>query len=393
MRALRQGQLVHQLGDLHARYGPIVRVAWDELSFNDARAWSDIHGNAAFKKNLTWYSSAGGAKGTSVADANDEDYARIRKALLSGLSDKALKEQEPLLQHYVGLLIEKLHTDLASGNEQIDISRRIDYALFDLFGDLSLGESFHCLEGDQYHPFVEGLVHMGEGLAWMISSRFVPGLESLLWFITPRSIREARTKHMAYSRDKIRARLAEGEKAGKPDFVTFMCRDNPKGVPQEDIEGTFTLLVIAGSETTSTALTAIMRELAKAPRERETLAREVRGAFAAEADISLAAIRKLPFLNACVDEGLRLCPPAPLGPSRVVPRGGSHVCGEFIPGGVCSPLPFLFSHISPNSPKTDIPLFPARPSSQSANSTSPTTPPISPTPKPFVPRAGHTPKQ
>jgi cytochrome P450 len=314
-------------------------VAWDELSFADAAAWQDIHGSAALRKDMRWYAAAGGTKGTAVADANNADYARIRRAILAGMSDKALREQEVLLQKYVNKLMAVIGNEARNGGARnLELSRLIDYTLFDLFGDLSLGESFGCLDSNDYHPFVKGLVGMGEGLAWLISSRFIPGAEWLLWKLTPKSVRDARDNHLAYSRTQIRKRLELGESPDHPDFVTFMIQDKAsESIPLESIEGTFTLLVVAGSETTSTCITAIIRELARYPEKQERLAREVCGRFATADEITVSAIKSLPFLNACIDEGLRLCPPAPLGPRRVTPPEGAIIAGQFIPGKVSIP--------------------------------------------------------
>jgi hypothetical protein len=42
----------------------------------------------------------------------------------------------------------------------------------------------------------------------------------------------------------------------------------------------------------------------------------------------------LPFLNACIHEGLRVYPPGPIAFFRATPKGGNTICGEWIPEGV-----------------------------------------------------------
>jgi cytochrome P450 len=42
---------------------------------------------------------------------------------------------------------------------------------------------------------------------------------------------------------------------------------------------------------------------------------------------------QLDYLNACINEGLRLMPPVPQGLQRIVPPAGATLAGKFIPGG------------------------------------------------------------
>lgn len=39
------------------------------------------------------------------------------------------------------------------------------------------------------------------------------------------------------------------------------------------------------------------------------------------------------YLNAVIEEGLRVAPPFPAGLPRVVPLGGDTVCGEWLEAG------------------------------------------------------------
>ena len=45
----------------------------------------------------------------SQVDANEQDHTRFRRLLAHAFSEKALRNQEPVLQTYVNLLISKLH--------------------------------------------------------------------------------------------------------------------------------------------------------------------------------------------------------------------------------------------------------------------------------------------
>jgi cytochrome P450 len=43
------------------------------------------------------------------------------------------------------------------------------------------------------------------------------------------------------------------------------------------------------------------------------------------------------YLQACLDEGLRIFPPVPVTLPRIVPSGGDVVCGKLVPEGVSVP--------------------------------------------------------
>ena len=94
------------------------------------------------------------------------------------------------------------------------------------------------------------------------------------------------------------------------------------------------MLVTAGSETTATVLGGILNYLATNSDKRDVLVEEVRSAFESEAEINIENVKGLPYLDAVIDEGLRLCPPVPWILPRLVPEGGGTVCGIWLPGGV-----------------------------------------------------------
>ena len=65
----------------------------------------------------------------------------------------------------------------------------------------------------------------------------------------------------------------------------------------------------------------------------ERLKAEVRGRFASDEDITMEALAQFPYLNACIDEALRIYPPVAAGVGRVVPREGAMVADRWVPGG------------------------------------------------------------
>ena len=105
-----------------------------------------------------------------------------------------------------------------------------------------------------------------------------------------------------------------------------------------EIELTFSLLIIGGSETTATTLSGITNYLIQTPPAMQSLVTEIRGAFEAEQDITMDSVRDPPYLGAVISESLRLYNPLPIGLPRIVPPGGDTVCGQWLPGQVLNSL-------------------------------------------------------
>lgn len=276
----------------------------------------------------------------SILSANDADHSRYRRLLSHAFSDQALRQQEYLLTSYIDLLTNRLKEQIeVSGTctAVVDLVRWFNFTTFDIVGDLSLGESFHCLEESRYHDWVSILFTQFKVAALIVSLRFFPGVEKLLRILLPKSLTKKREEHSQLANEKISRRLKSSDPQ-RNDFMTYVLRHNDeRGMSVPEIEATFRTLVVAGSETTATALSGITNCLLNSPDIFSRLVQEIRDYFSHETEITANSVAELPFLNAVIDEGLRLCPPVALGMPRVVPPGGSEVCGHWLPGGVGAP--------------------------------------------------------
>lgn len=94
------------------------------------------------------------------------------------------------------------------------------------------------------------------------------------------------------------------------------------------------LLIIAGSETTATLLSGVTFLLATNPEALRRLTGEVRSTFKTEEEIDFTSVSSLQYMLACLDEALRIYPPAPLGLPRQTPKGGASIAGHYVPEDV-----------------------------------------------------------
>ena len=109
---------------------------------------------------------------------------------------------------------------------------------------------------------------------------------------------------------------------------------NPQEVSDIQIAAHASDFVLAGSETTSTALSCITFYILQDPRIMKKLQAEIRSSFKFYGEINAQSTAPLKYLHAVALEGLRMYPPLPFALPRVVPDGGDTVDGRYVPGGV-----------------------------------------------------------
>lgn len=112
---------------------------------------------------------------------------------------------------------------------------------------------------------------------------------------------------------------------------------------RDEILSSFNFIIVGGSETSATAMTGIFNHLSK-PKNKPILDRlttELRHKYPREEDITIEAANKadLPYLEAVLNEALRVCHPVPSGLPRMVPPGGDEYAGVYLPEGVSTTSP------------------------------------------------------
>jgi cytochrome P450 len=132
----------HRMRALHERYGPVVRIAPDELVFNDAAAWKDIYGHRVGEhgnqdENEKWITAYAGSKKAprSMLSAPRAEHAYLRRLLSHGFSDRSLRAQESMIRAHVDLLVTQLRELGGGGKNRINMREWIGYTTFDIIGE------------------------------------------------------------------------------------------------------------------------------------------------------------------------------------------------------------------------------------------------------------------
>lgn len=335
MISTHRGRLHTDLKDFHAKYGPIVRIAPNELSYANSAAWKDIYLNRpnhpVFERNRTWFKKMTPDEPNSIMGYDEDDHARFRRAFANSFSDKSLREQIPVIESYVDLFISQLKE---KEKESVDLAQWFNFLTFDLSADLSFGSSFTCLENGTAHVWVRVAQDFGKGLA-LIASVNTYRIDHLLRYIIPKKVLQRMKDHREISSAKARQRLELTTE--RPDFVSptrkYISTHPDFALSTKEWEINMLVIAFAASETTASALTAAVRELCQHRGALARLVSEIRYAFEKEGDITVASTQNLTYLNAVINETLRLDPPVVIGVPRVTPSPGSMICGRWVSGG------------------------------------------------------------
>ncbi|KAL7804862.1 cytochrome P450 [Trichoderma aethiopicum] len=317
---------------MHQKYGPVVRVAPDHLSFCHPDAMNDLCSHRkpgqlenGHEKVRTMLLSG------SIIDANRENHSRLRKSMANGFSNQAMIDQQPLILAYVEKLFAKLDEEIAKG-EKIDMVARYNWTTFDIIGDLAFGEPFGCLENSKYHPWVETVFDGVKNVSIDGTFRRMPLLYKGLVMLTPKAMMDKLKQHNEMSEEKVRKRLATV--TDRKDFMAAMTsRKGKDELTLHELIINAAVLIIGGSETTAVALSAATYHLCRNPAPLRKLCDEVRSSFTSEDEIDLMSTGRLNYMLAVLNEALRLHPPVPGTAPRTINEKGDIIAGHWVPPG------------------------------------------------------------
>ncbi|KAF8470731.1 cytochrome P450 [Kalaharituber pfeilii] len=331
---------------LHMKYGPVVRWAPNAVSINTATALKEVYGHGLNARNVRksdFYKAFPAVKGVhNTHNSIDKaEHARKRRVLSQAFSENALKGLEGLMLKNINVFFEKLDERMAKGKvgedlyagkggrKGLDMGEMFSWLTFDVLGELCFGKAFGMLV-DSSQRFVERLID-NAAHNHHICGHYLPlstlGLSKLLF----PTIAGERWRFILHSRACANERMElhkSGQDADKRDFFHYLLQavdpETGKGFETVELWGEANVLMIAGSDTTSTALAATLYYLTKNPEKLKKIQEEVRGKFDRIEDIvSGKELTDCVYLRACIEEGLRMCPPVPgLLPREVIAPAG-----------------------------------------------------------------------
>jgi cytochrome P450 len=283
---------------------------------------------------------------------NKKEHARRRRIIAPIVSDGAMRRLEPVMlihiKKFVSLIsnTDENRLDLTNcttnASNEWTVARNMThwahYLSFDVMGDLIFGVKYDLLGSMASRYVFEAIDESNKRMSVLIHLPIIRSIGGLDRFLFPQAIK-ARNKFLGFV-----GKLVEdcvNPKCEPVSRTLFSILSSSKdhitgeGFSMKEIIAETTNLCVASVDTTSTAIAATFFYLSLNKSAYERAVKEVRSSFSSLDDIRIdTELNSCTYLRACIDESLRLAPPAGSCPFRQVQEGGAIVDGEYFQPGI-----------------------------------------------------------
>ncbi|OAG39698.1 hypothetical protein AYO21_05973 [Fonsecaea monophora] len=311
-----KGQYSRRIDEMHQQYGPIVRVAPDELHIKDSDFFDELYVKVPRVDKHDWAAGRFGNHGSIITTADYALHRRRRAALNPFFSKRSIMDFQPVIRQKVEQLSRTLREYKAKGKPVVlseafpafagDIITEYSFGIcYDHLGSPDFSESFHAafmavgefghvaVQFPWFHPLLNSLPDS-------LVRKMQPALGSLL--------------QLQMDLRNMIKRLTEGDELGegKVSHRTIFHDLLQSALPPEDkgnrrMADEAQTVIGGGLETTAWALSVASFHIVNTPRIYKRLHEELVQVMPDTSSIpDLLEVEKLPYLRACITEAVRL---------------------------------------------------------------------------------------
>ncbi|KAF2092698.1 cytochrome P450 [Rhizodiscina lignyota] len=351
-------QIDKQLFALHEKYGPIVRIGPNDLSFYGADAVAPIYKSGRVMTKSHFYDGFTTFKPNLFGSKDEDLHALRRRQMAHGFSTASMTAMETVFDRHALNLRTKLDKYAETG-EIFDLKTVLAFYAYDVLGELAFSTQFNS----QVQDDPELLPPINDHI-------FLASLYGSLPSLLPYSMRWSQylpipwLQGLMRSRLKIRNTVSEcvgkeiREQTNRPDksknlLTQLIAATDPETgakLTEEEICSEAFAFLVAGSHTTSGTLTLLFYHLLHNPNIYKRLV--------AELDHELPVLEagsvypytglenRLPFTMACIRENFRRTPVFTMPLTRNVTKAeGLEIDGQIIPQGTtCAITNYALQH-------------------------------------------------
>lgn len=241
-----------------------------------------------------------------------------RRMVMAGFAPKAIREYFPALVK-VGLRLRQRWSEAAAQHASIDLSADLKRYTVDVIAGLAFGQDVNTLESGD-NVIQQHLDRILPG----ISRRSLSAVPYWRYFKLPQDRRldqsSAALRQAVYSLiDQARQRMQHNPHAGdKPANLLealIAAADQPgSAIDNDTVAGNVSTMLLAGEDTTANSIAWLLYFLRSHPDALQRATQEVQALAPDCAAFTLEQLDSLDFLDACIEEAMRLKPVAPYLP-------------------------------------------------------------------------------
>ncbi|KAL4861441.1 hypothetical protein BDV12DRAFT_208025 [Aspergillus spectabilis] len=333
----RRGDMNIVIPELHRKYGKIVRTGPNEVSVADIDAIKQIYGPGSKFCKSPWYSVWKGAQSVDLfAERDIAVHGALRRNVSRMYAMSSMTALEPWVDDALACFMAQIRARM---NERLDLGLWVQLLAFDVIGEVSFSQRFGYLEAGKDDGTFGRIERALQSLCWVGQ---VPWVFWLDHYLAPfiGSQLDVKLRHGAirnFAAEQVNARRQVSSDHQDILGQLFQVKkEKPNQVNDATITSIATANIFAGSDTTAISLRAIFYFLATNPRCLSKLRQEIheRGVDGRlKFPIRFSEANAMPYLQACIQEALRLHPAVGMSLPRVVPPGGLTIGQQFIPEG------------------------------------------------------------
>ncbi|KAK1657049.1 cytochrome P450 [Colletotrichum godetiae] len=326
--------------------GSLVRVGPNDLVTSDPDLMKRMLGVRTKYTRSDWYNAMrlDPRHDNVLSTRDDAVHTRLRSQMAGGVdlyglltiatkySGKEVVELEAKIDESVLRLMSMIDT-YASQDKRFDFGLKAQYFTLDVISDLAFGKPFGDLASDSD---VYDYIHTTEqSMPNIVVAAVLPSLLHVLSWPLLRRLMPSENDATGFGRLIRMAKEIAGERFGpsKKTRQDMLGSFVAHGLTQKEASSEILMQILAGSDTTATAIRATLLHLITNPRVLATLRAEIERFRPSWPVVKEAEARQMTYLQAVIKEGLRIFPPVVGQMSKEVPKGGDTFKGVYLPEG------------------------------------------------------------
>ncbi|KAH8165438.1 hypothetical protein CIB48_g2836 [Xylaria polymorpha] len=350
---VKTGQSQECYRQLHEKYGEVVRLGPNMVSISNPEVIPILYPTRpGFPKSDLYATLRPYCRDNNglkvVFNTQDEKlHKQIKSPIAPLYSLTNTVTFEPLIDEVLVCFEDQLNKKFSGTGATFNFGDYLQFFAFDVMGTLTFSKRYGFLETGKDVTQITWADPIVSRNRFVRAFRKTGGMAIIGYIdsVLKERIRERNSITSTKGKTSGSNSISKSRHADFLDHFLTAKEENPDLPPWAPTAWMFSN-VLAGSDSAATVIRTVMCSISSGGAQESSLARilspfhtleklyqELSGAGVSMPYPRWAEVCNLPYLDACVQEGIRLHPPFSFHFERVVPRGGIEVLGKFLPEG------------------------------------------------------------